>query len=1036
MAKYFNDGEFRLPPEEIAKPAPEFSTPKEISVPPQESKAASAPRIPNEYVSESGYQGSGKARFSMAQMLKKMVMLPVVATVAAVTVVSTAFAVDPLEIIGLYNPPGSYIMAGYLDPADSSELTGMVYSENGYDPKGSSIVETGKVPGADYDKDSNTLTLDGFYGTSIMLHNMGDDLTVKIKGYNSLGVILSESSGRECSLNFVSGSGSKGTDFLTLKPASDDSPAIVLSANGSASKVFIGENVSLSIYSSQAITAYGTSASSTLVSNVSISLSNAVESPDTPDENGVYDYRMLRSGSDPLTPITITGYKSGSGSVTFGTVTWLNDDGSLLMTEMVAFGKMPTFPGTPGKAPDAQYDYFFKGWTPDVVTVNGDATYIATYTAVPRTYTVTWRNDDGTVLETDTGVAYGTTPTYEGAIPDKSAPGVTYTFAGWTPVIAPVTGDVIYTAVFNSSDNTYTVIWQDEDGSIIETDNGVKYGDTPSFDGSIPIKASDAQYDYTFAGWSPDVSPVTGSATYTAIYNSTLRTYTVTWMNDNGVVLVTDTDVPYGTTPVYSGFTPSKVEEGVNYTFAGWTPAITPVTGDVTYTAVFSSETLTYTVTWANEDGSTLETDLAVAYGTMPEYNGAIPAKASTAQYDYTFKEWTPAISAVTGDVTYTATYNSTVRSYTVTFRNYDNSVLWSGSFAYGTTPSYGGSATPSRAETAQYRYTFAGWTPSLTAVTGAASYTATFTESLKYYTVTFMNYDNTLLWSGSFAYGSTPTYGGSTPVKPSDNANVTYVFSGWTPTLAAVSGADVYTATFDRVYSFPTLENSGPSPKEDYKVYFDYWNDEGTYDTVYAAAGRLAEATHVVDVNLGDYPQYSSVMSYDQATNTLTLNGLNDPDMTLYVVNMGDDFTIKVLGNNLIRAINAYSEGYAMSLTFTGTGRLTLGTEDNCDEVALSISGDVSTSCMMIDSKVTLDIVSCWRAFIISNSVGGECLFYDDEAVRYQGNELVLESFEGADGGSDFGPKCEFKEGVDYSSDEEFEELMQGAMHVTFSPK
>lgn len=55
-------------------------------------------------------------------------------------------------------------------------------------------------------------------------------------------------------------------------------------------------------------------------------------------------------------------------------------------------------------------------------------------------------------------------------------------------------------------------------------------------------------------------------------------------------------------------------------------------------------DTVTYTITWKNYDGSTLETDLNVSQGTTPEYNGATPSKPSTAQYNFTFNAWSPTI--------------------------------------------------------------------------------------------------------------------------------------------------------------------------------------------------------------------------------------------------------------------------------------------------------------------------------------------------------------------------------------------------------
>lgn len=85
---------------------------------------------------------------------------------------------------------------------------------------------------------------------------------------------------------------------------------------------------------------------------------------------------------------------------------------------------------------------------------------IVSYT-IP-TYTVTWKNHDGSVLETDTGVVHGTTPTYNGATPQKPEDeNFTYTFDGWSPALEAVTGDVEYvaqfTAVSKRVDPAYTV---------------------------------------------------------------------------------------------------------------------------------------------------------------------------------------------------------------------------------------------------------------------------------------------------------------------------------------------------------------------------------------------------------------------------------------------------------------------------------------------------------------------------------------------------------------------------------------------------
>lgn len=65
------------------------------------------------------------------------------------------------------------------------------------------------------------------------------------------------------------------------------------------------------------------------------------------------------------------------------------------------------------------------------------------------TYTVTWANYDGQILEMDTDAALGSTPEYNGQVPQKAADSeYTYVFTGWDRELTEVTGDVTYTAVF------------------------------------------------------------------------------------------------------------------------------------------------------------------------------------------------------------------------------------------------------------------------------------------------------------------------------------------------------------------------------------------------------------------------------------------------------------------------------------------------------------------------------------------------------------------------------------------------------------
>ena len=62
------------------------------------------------------------------------------------------------------------------------------------------------------------------------------------------------------------------------------------------------------------------------------------------------------------------------------TVTFVDEDGTVLQTGQVAAGTIPTAPAAPTKAGSGCTVYTFAGWDREVVSVTGDATYTATYT--------------------------------------------------------------------------------------------------------------------------------------------------------------------------------------------------------------------------------------------------------------------------------------------------------------------------------------------------------------------------------------------------------------------------------------------------------------------------------------------------------------------------------------------------------------------------------------------------------------------------------------------------------------------------------
>lgn len=135
----------------------------------------------------------------------------------------------------------------------------------------------------------------------------------------------------------------------------------------------------------------------------------------------------------------------------------------------------------------------------------------------------------------------------------------------------------------------------------------------------------------------------------------------VTFMN-NGVELITYPVIvgdtckdPYASNLIAVPTKDSDV--GYDYTFNGWSltdggsansNALKSVTEDRTVYAAYSSTARKYTITWLDEDGSTLKTE-QVAYGTVPSYT---PTKDGVV-----FGGWTPTPVAVTGDASYTVNW-------------------------------------------------------------------------------------------------------------------------------------------------------------------------------------------------------------------------------------------------------------------------------------------------------------------------------------------------------------------------------------------
>ena len=416
------------------------------------------------------------------------------------------------------------------------------------------------------------------------------------------------------------------------------------------------------------------------------------------------------------------------------TVTFDSDGGTEIASVQVEKGKKITKPEDPSKE-----HYVFDGWyledtewvfESDTVTKNTALT--AKWT--PEVYSVTLKNYDGTVLATE-NVSYGSLPQYS-ATPEKPSDAqYTYAFSKWVDEagndasLSNIDKNVTLTATFTSTLRSYKIIFKNGEQVLKEDD--VNYGTLPAAPTETPTKEADAQYTYTFKGWDKEIAEVTGEATYNAEFDSTLRSYKITFKN--GEQVLKEETVNYGTLPTPPADMPTKEADAqYTYTFKGWDKTVENVTGEATYNAEFDSTLRSYKITFKN--GEQVLKEETVNYGTLPTPPADMPTKEADAQYTYTFKGWDKTVENVTGEATYNAEFDSTLRSYKITFKNGEQ-VLKEETVNYGTLPA-APTETPTKEADAQYAYTFKGWDKEIAEVTGEAVYNAQFNAEKHVYTV------------------------------------------------------------------------------------------------------------------------------------------------------------------------------------------------------------------------------------------------------------------------------------------------------------
>lgn len=322
-------------------------------------------------------------------------------------------------------------------------------------------------------------------------------------------------------------------------------------------------------------------------------------------------------------------YTLSDVSITY-TVTFIDDDGTILKTETVTEGNSATAPSDPSKE-----GYTFIGWNKDFSNITSDLTVTAQYSI--KTYTVIFIDWDGTILKTEI-VEEGASAT---APDDPTRDG--YVFTGWDVSFSNVTSDLTVTAQYTgeepeiSNENLFpkfnSTNWTEPGAAML----------FPLSDYSAEVDSASSQH-YVYAAVDESIKgkyvklgaeALSSNATMD-VYIGHPATSTMKAITVNASKLENEFNAPTTTETIYIKLYSSAID----------TETI-QVNNAYLYIA---NEKITYNVTFKDYDGTVLKTE------TVEEGTSAT-APDNPARDGYIFTGWDKYFSYVTSNLTVTAQY-------------------------------------------------------------------------------------------------------------------------------------------------------------------------------------------------------------------------------------------------------------------------------------------------------------------------------------------------------------------------------------------
>lgn len=556
-----------------------------------------------------------------------------------------------------------------------------------------------------------------------------------------------------------------------------------------------------------------------------------------------------------------------------------NIDGSLLYTCDVKPNTIVQYKGKTPAIPETEtFIYSFDGWDQELSFVSEDTTFTATYKAKRKDYRVEYQNYDGTVLYS-TYVSAGDDAHYGAEIPEREPEfGYAYVFTGWDKSEKSIYSNTTLIAQYREELLTFNVDFVNYDGEVLYSAK-VPYGGTAVYKGTDPTPpvSEEKGYEYVFDKWDKPTGPILEDTDFYAEYELIRKQYVVKFLNYDESLLDTE-KVDAGSNAVYNGQTPIKpTDKDGRYVFIGWDLPIDSIYEDTTVHAQYSSLSSICHVKFLNYDEELLE-EKDVDFGEKVFYEGETPTRESDDMYDYKFIGWDRDLDEVTENLTAIAQYERYQKTYKVTYKNYDDSILSEQEVKAGEKAVYNGE-TPTRPTDNHYRYVFKSWNIDPDEILADTELYAIFDaipleqgmgheegaggsgsgtggdgtgsgmgggggggegepiDSLC--SVIFANYDGSILDADYVVPGRKAYYDGETPVRPDDSGHQNYYFELFDKPTDVVNKAIVTYAQYKVSMSYYDLyvitfrNDNGAILYEDFCEYGEVPNYEPKTDPV-----------------------------------------------------------------------------------------------------------------------------------------------------------------------------------------------------------